>query len=214
MSAKDIDTAGSTIASRPRVEGDREQQILDGALEVLVDVGYDRLTFDAVAAHVRASKATLYRRWSTKCDLVVSAVESSVCMTSSHELADTGSLRGDLMVMFSGEQKLPIQLAEVIAALMPAMHRDADLTNAVKERFIAPKMKALATLIGRAQQRGEVDPDTDVDLLVAIIPALNMHLMITTGSCPSPTQMRAIVDHVLLPAALASPGATTTGHRA
>lgn len=139
MSSTDTQPAAAITTSRPRVEGDREQQILDGVLQVLVDVGYDLLTFDAVAAQVHASKATLYRRWSTKADLVVSAVQASMCMASLHDLPDTDSLRGDLMAMFAGEEDLPIQLAEVIAALMPAMHRDADLTAAVKERFILPK---------------------------------------------------------------------------
>ena len=55
---------------RPRVEGDREQEILDATLEVLAEVGYDRLTMDAVAAKAKASKATLYRRWTNKVSLV------------------------------------------------------------------------------------------------------------------------------------------------
>ena len=49
--------------SRPRVEGDREREILEAALETLADVGYDRLNFDSVASAAKASKATLYRRW-------------------------------------------------------------------------------------------------------------------------------------------------------
>ena len=59
---------------RPRVEGDRELEILDATLEVLADVGYDRLTMDAVAARAKASKATLYRRWNDKASLVVDAL--------------------------------------------------------------------------------------------------------------------------------------------
>src|SRR5579885_1268430 len=49
--------------TRPRVEGEREREILEAALVSLVELGYDRLTFDAVAATAKASKATLYRRW-------------------------------------------------------------------------------------------------------------------------------------------------------
>ena len=205
--------AGVSV-SRPRVEGDREQQILDGVLHVLVQVGYDLLTFDAVAAQVHASKATLYRRWSSKADLVVSAVQASMCMTRAHALPNTGSLRSDLMAMFDNENDLPIQLAEIIAAVMPAMHRDLDLTRAVKERILAPKTVALTTLITRAQQRGEVGPDADLDLLAAIIPALNMHLMATTGSCPTLAQMRSVIDRVLLPACLATHHAASAGTHA
>ena len=63
-------------AQRPRIEGDREREILEAALEVLADVGYDRLTMDAVATRARASKATLYRRWNTKVGLVIDALLS------------------------------------------------------------------------------------------------------------------------------------------
>lgn len=208
---QDLPAGGSL--TRPRVEGDREQEILDGALEVLVDLGYDRLTFDAVAAHVRASKATLYRRWSTKADLVVSAVEASVAMTTAHEIPDTGSLRGDLVAMFVREDDLPIRIAEIIAAVMPAMHRDPDLTEAVKERIVGPKTAALRTMIERAQRAGEVGPDANVDLLVAIIPALNMHLVVTTGQCPALPVMRTIIDSVVLPACRATRRLSYVGDR-
>lgn len=213
MTAPSQDPTASGSSTRPRVEGDREQQILDGALEVLVEVGYDRLTFDAVAAHARASKATLYRRWSTKADLVVSAVEASVAMTTADEVTDTGSLRGDLMAMFVREDDLPIRIAEIIAAVMPAMHRDPDLTEAVKQRIIGPKADALRTMIHRAISNGEVAPGADVELLAAIIPALNMHLVVTTGACPQLSVMRQIIDSVMLPACQATLPATSVGDR-
>jgi hypothetical protein len=63
-----------SATTRPRVEGDREQQILDATITVLAETGYDRLTMDAVATQARASKATLYRRWSSKPELVVEAI--------------------------------------------------------------------------------------------------------------------------------------------
>ena len=63
-----------TPGHRPRVEGERESEILDAALDLLARVGYDRMTMDAVAAEAKASKATLYRRWSTKSALVVDAI--------------------------------------------------------------------------------------------------------------------------------------------
>ena len=65
---------GRSTASRPRVEGEREGEILEAALDALRESGYDRLTFDAVASAARASKATLYRRWPAKVDLVIDAV--------------------------------------------------------------------------------------------------------------------------------------------
>ena len=85
-----------TGGPRPRVEGERESQILDAALELLSHVGYDRMTMDAVAAQAKASKATLYRRWSTKSTLVVDALLGSKEALQTPEV-DTGSLREDLV---------------------------------------------------------------------------------------------------------------------
>src|SRR4029078_1285559 len=85
---------------RPRVEGVREQEILDAALEVLSEVGYDRLTMDAVAQRAKDSKATLYRRGNSKAKLVV---ESLARMKTTPEvLPDTGDLRTDLVEAFCG----------------------------------------------------------------------------------------------------------------
>src|SRR3954451_21644229 len=60
------EAAAAVAAARPRIEGVREQEFLEAALGVLADVGYDRLTMDAVAHRAKASKATLYRRWNSK----------------------------------------------------------------------------------------------------------------------------------------------------
>src|ERR1700759_5179485 len=73
-----IDAVGSR--QRPRVEGGREEEILDATVAVVAELGYDRLTMDAVATAAKASKATLYRRWSTKAELVVDAVSSAACL--------------------------------------------------------------------------------------------------------------------------------------
>src|SRR3954468_14483852 len=86
---------------RPRVEGEREEQILDATVDLLLEVGYDRLTMDSVAARAKAGKATLYRRWCSKQRLVVDAVNRSKRAVVGPP-PDTGSLRIDLVRCFSG----------------------------------------------------------------------------------------------------------------
>ena len=110
-------------ATRPRVEGDREQEILDAALTVLAEVGYDKLTMDAVAAEAKASKATLYRRWSSKPELVVDAV----CSHKEHPpVPDTGTLRGDLLAAYCGLGGVDPRAMAVIAAVVTApLHKEA-----------------------------------------------------------------------------------------
>src|ERR1700710_916480 len=73
----------------------RESAICAAALELLAEVGYDRMSMDAVASRAKASKATIYRRWPGKRELVVHAIR---CRGPQHvEPPDTGSLRGDIL---------------------------------------------------------------------------------------------------------------------
>ena len=84
-------TPATASKTRPRIEGDREAEILEATLELLASAGYDRLTMDAVAAAAKASKATLYRRWSTKAELVIDAIaawtRSAAVRRGRHRLA-------------------------------------------------------------------------------------------------------------------------------
>ena len=91
-------------AVRPRIEGDREREILEATLDVLADVGYDRLTMDAVATRARASKATLYRRWNTKVGLVIDAllVEKQTPPGTRHRQLPRGPHRGVLWCRWLG----------------------------------------------------------------------------------------------------------------
>src|SRR5689334_23978067 len=95
-----IDAVGAR--QRPRIEGGREEEILEATVVVLAELGYDRLTMDAVATAAKASKATLYRRWSTKADLVVDAISRAKGCPMPEDV-DTGSLRGDLIAMSCGD---------------------------------------------------------------------------------------------------------------
>src|SRR3954466_9997578 len=111
--------AAAAAAARPRIEGDREQEILDAAIQVLAEVGYDRLTMDAVAAKAKASKATLYRRWTSKVSLVIEALQHE---KGPNTPPDTGSLRGDLQQVFCGaggltDQHTVAQFASVLTAI-------------------------------------------------------------------------------------------------
>ncbi len=84
---------------------DREAQLLAIALELLQEHGYDRLTVDAVAAKAKASKATMYRRWPSKADLVLAAFIEGTRATATPPR--TGSLRGDLLEIAVGPVRRP-----------------------------------------------------------------------------------------------------------
>ena len=144
--------AEAAAAARPRIEGDREQEILDAALEVLAEVGYDRLTMDAVAQRAKASKATLYRRWNSKAKLVV---ESLARMKTTPEVPDTGDLRSDLMTAFCGMGGLTDHdTTSTFGAVVTAVTTDPEFAAEFREQVVGPKSRVSRTVFERARDRG------------------------------------------------------------
>jgi AcrR family transcriptional regulator len=197
-----VETAGAR--TRPRVEGGREDEILDATVAVVAELGYDRLTMDAVATAAKASKATLYRRWQTKADLVVDAISRAKGCPMPEDV-DTGSLRGDLIAMACGDGGFKDELPmSVIAGLITALHRDPDMQKAFKERFLGPRLALVSKVYERAVQRGEIAPDVDTELLSVTLPAVIVHHAYILGVEPTDELILRVIDNVILPAARGS----------
>jgi AcrR family transcriptional regulator len=189
---------------RPRVEGGREDEILDATVELVAELGYDRLTMDSVATAAKASKATLYRRWTSKAELVVDAISRAKGCPIPEEV-DTGSLRGDLIALSCNEGGFTDEMPmSVMAGLLTALHRDDDLQLAFKERFLKPRLALTARLYQRAVERGEIAADVDVELLSQTLPALVIHHAFVLGVEPTEDLILRVIDHLILPAARGS----------
>jgi AcrR family transcriptional regulator len=186
---------------RPRVEGEREQEILDATIDILAEVGYDRLTMDAVAARAKASKATLYRRWNSKAQLVIDALLSEKQPMTA---PDTGNLRDDLLATFCGEGGLTDHSAvATFASVLTAISRDAEFAAAFRERVIGPKAALGRAIFERAQARGELREGVDIDLLAPALAGICLHRLFLMGLPPDKDTIRRVVDQIILPAALA-----------
>ena len=191
---------------RPRIEGDREQEILDATLDALAEVGYDRLTMDAVAAQAKASKATLYRRWTNKVSLVIEALQHS---KGPSELPDTGTLRGDLMATFCGVGGLvdPDTVAR-FASVLTAISRDRDFAEAFRRDVVGPKIAVSRRIWERAQERGELRDDLDLSLLEPALAGIVLHRVFIMGELPTPDLITRVIDQIILPAATRDPAAS------
>jgi AcrR family transcriptional regulator len=190
--------------TRPRVEGEREQEILGATLEVLAEVGYDLLTMDAVATRAKASKATLYRRWRGKPELVVAAVTYHHSTTTT--VPDTGTLRGDLLAAYCGSGGIDDPRAQaVLAAVVTAMGRDPEFAEVYRRDFIGPKVAASRTIYERARERGEVHPDVDLTILAPSLAGIVLHRAFLLGDVVTPELIGRILDEVILPAARCGP---------
>ena len=193
-------TPTEAAAVRPRVEGDREREILEAALEVLADVGYDRLTMDAVAARARASKATLYRRWSTKVSLVIDAL---LLQKGPAVVPDTGSLRGDLIEAFCGMGGLDSEAVATLSSVLTAIDRDEEFAREFRERVIGPKAAISQAIYERAVARGEVRADLDVSLFGPALAGILLHRAYLMGEEPTAERIARVIDQIILPAAQA-----------
>jgi len=185
----------------------RDPEILACALDVLAEVGYDGMTIDMVATRAKAGKATLYRRWASKSDLVLEAV---ACLKGKdvdlNALPDTGTLRGDLVAMI----KTPtIQEAErklkVMAGIASMIARDPGVAEAARTVLVEPRAAVNRILFQRAKDRGEIPPDADIERLCLIAPAMVAYRVLMLGKPVDRAFLLSVIDGVVLPAAHATP---------
>jgi AcrR family transcriptional regulator len=192
---------GRSTTPRPRVEGDREAEILDAALEILASSGYDRLTMDAVATAAKASKATLYRRWDTKAELVVDALSKSKGAPQVPPV-DTGTLRGDLMAVACTHGGISDQRSlAVMASVITALQHDVEFADAFHERFLSVKIRESREIYERAQQRGEIAPDVDLEILTSTLAAIILHRAFVLREPVDDQTILRIIDEIVIPAA-------------
>jgi AcrR family transcriptional regulator len=194
-------THNGVVAAAPpqaRRGPERRHAILDAVFELLGEVGYDRMTMDAVAARAKASKATIYRTWSDKPALVAESLTHR--FGGSPEPPNTGSLRGDLRALMTITCALTnSDDGAVIAGLITAAAKNADLAQTMHACTYQAKRGGFETMIRRAAQRGEVAPDTDPDLLHEVMYAMILSRRLGSGEPLDEQFARHVVDDVLLP---------------
>ena len=181
-----------------RLSEDRLVELYTSTLDLVARQGYEKLTMDQIAEATRSSKATLYRQWGSKSALVVEAMK---CV-GEHEqdLPDTGTLRGDLMVLVDRAEGRDKD-SDLLASIMHAVRQDEELAAAVREEILEPGRERIRQLIARAVDRGEVAADCPalpfVDY-VFIAPIVLHHLL--EAHEPSADFLHRYFEGVLLPA--------------
>jgi AcrR family transcriptional regulator len=180
----------------------RDPEILDAALQVLSETGYDGMTIDMVAARARAGKATLYRRWPSKAELVIDAV---ACMKNDQidfeHLPDTGTLRGDVVAMVKphtiveGEKKI-----KVTAGVLSLLSDNPELAEAVNAAIVEPRAAINRMFLRRAIERGEIAADVDVEELSHLVTSMITYRLLMLRKPVDRAYILSVIDGVLLPA--------------
>ncbi|WP_123735692.1 MULTISPECIES: TetR/AcrR family transcriptional regulator [unclassified Rathayibacter] len=184
-----------------KLDRSRDGVILDAALAVMAEVGYEAATVDAVAARAGAARATVYRRWPTKTALAAAAVAHlTAADAGSTDLPDLGSLRDDLLAttvtMSEAEQQLRI---DVMSTLADAGRTDPALASLTASASADPWVEVSRSLLRRAIDRGEFPPG-DIDTLAMVIPTLCVHRTAVQRTPVTREFVADLIDHVVVPA--------------
>jgi AcrR family transcriptional regulator len=177
---------------------DREGAILDATLELLGEHGYERMSIDQIARRAGASKATIYRRWSGKAELVTDLVCQRM-HTESQPVPDTGSLRTDLLALGQGYRRAIQRKLPVVLGLLPTLVSDPELARTFRQNVPQPSLEQLGTMLERALERGEIRRAVAPDELHAVLEAVVWHRILRSGEALDDSFLQAAVDRTLLP---------------
>jgi AcrR family transcriptional regulator len=182
---------------RPR-DPSRDDVIRAAILRLLADVGYGALTMDAVASEAGVGKATIYRRWRTKQDLVVDTI--SDLNRAEAAPPNTGSLEGDLRAML---HSLVASIngptgAATLSLLSTVPHHPA-LAEAFRSGPIAVWQQAFQVIFTRAAERGEAPPSLSGTAIGETTSALLVQRWLLTGRPVDDAYADEVLDTVVLP---------------
>jgi len=141
-------------------------------VDLLREVGYRKLTIEAIAARAGVGKQTIYRWWPSKGAVVLDGFLAAVNENPDDlSLPDTGDVAADLrgVVRAIVAELADPDLSAVSRALMIEMQEDVELADTARDRLLAPQMRAIADRLRAAQQAGQVRADLDLTVAVEMI---------------------------------------------
>ncbi len=171
-------------------------EILDAAVTLLTEEGFAGVTVDTVAATAGVSKATIYRRWSSKEALLL---EAASCLSGGpQELPDSGSLRDDLLALYQGF--LPALIDGVPGQMLPQMVAEGTRNpeiRALLADFSDSRRGRWRTVIERAAARGQLVDGLDTEVVVDCLTGPLFTRLLVTGRPLSAELAERVVDVVL-----------------
>lgn len=181
-------SSGATAAASPAAPArgrprslKADAAIYRATLELLPVRGFRALNMEAVAARARVSKATLYRRFASKYELVAAALQT---IRSAKPAPDTGSSLGDVRKLVRREldvaDDVP-QFSRLTASLLSDVLAEPEMRSIAQETVLATDYAMLGQLVDRAVKRGEFRPDLDVAAATQLLHAVIIYRFLTQG---------------------------------
>ncbi|TWE22471.1 TetR/AcrR family transcriptional regulator [Prauserella muralis] len=188
-----------------------ENAIIDAAWEVLIEQGYNGLTFEAVAARAGTSKPVLYRRWPRREDLLLATIARH---WRPLDIPDTGSLRQDALTFLRAVNAERARTLILLRIQLADYFRETGTTFSDLRRRLrsADQTPPLATLVARAIERGELADVPRSERVVNLPFDLVRHDMLMSMEAVPDETIVEIVDTVWLPLLGLSPHGAQAGH--
>jgi AcrR family transcriptional regulator len=201
MSVDDLTGTTTTRKAGRRRDESKDDAILLATRELLAERGFDGMTMDAVADRAGAGKATVYRRWPSKVQLTVDAVVCARGVAQTiDDIPDTGSLRSDLLAVRYGRPRTDDD-SELMSGLMSAVKENPEVAAVFHEQFVRSRVNMMRGLLERAQARGELRDDIDIDMVAAVAPAMIAYRKMVAGQRIDDEFVVQMIDTVILPLA-------------
>jgi AcrR family transcriptional regulator len=188
----------SEHAAQPSPWSPRETEFLEVTLRLLQEHGYDGLTVDAVAMTARASKATVYRRWPSKAELVLAAFSEGIRQVAVPP--DTGTLRGDLLRVGQLVCEQARQHGSTMRAVLVEVSRNPALNDVMQHEFVDQRKALIQHILHQAVERGEIDRAAISNELWDLLPGYLIFRSIMATRPPTQRTVQALVDDVIIPA--------------
>ncbi|MFH9349898.1 TetR-like C-terminal domain-containing protein [Kitasatospora sp. NPDC017646] len=177
-----------------------ENAIFEAALDQLTSGGYARLTMEGVAAAARTGKAALYRRWASKVELVIDALDST--LPRPHGVPDLGSARAELLQLIElFTDAICSRAGAALHALMAELsQQQAEVCkDFIVRRVIGPTKDSVLDILRRGVERGDVRADAVAPLVAEVVPAMLMFQVKVLDGGMAPDFAVRLVDDVLVP---------------
>ena len=196
-------TTDDAVISRRRRGEQLEDAIRQAALDELIEVGFGSMSMENIAARAQTGKASVYRRWPTKHELVLDVVEQNLCVPLDanpfgmpDDMTTEEALR---FVAHNIVQMINSPMGDAIRVLKCEAAVDPDLGRLIDQRFQKPRSDALLRLLERGVARGEVRPEAACALVAEVVPAMIAYRMVLQRRSIDETDLNRIIDEVLLP---------------
>jgi len=189
----------ATGAATRRRGANLRQAIFDAVFEQLQSVGYANLTMDKVAAAAHTSKTVLYRRWSSKDEMIIEALREA--LPSPADVPLTGAVRTDVHALLRCIQD---SLASTRGTALQVVSAEAGcergfLRQAIIEHVVAPCIELILGVLRRGAARGEVRPDAACELVAGSGPAMLVQYSLVHGPVVPDDFVATVVDQIVLP---------------